>query len=125
MNLSLLGRLAVGYANRLDLTIVAAVKALFHGGASAARPLQQGRSACPVFMLGGQEVRIVSSRYETLLAYYERTNPEAFSLLYDPKEDLGEDERWLAIRAKSLGLPVVQIGNETAYPMDLLMARLG
>jgi hypothetical protein len=124
MNLSLLGRLAVGYANRLDLIVVAAVKALYHGGTRAVLP-NTGRSACPVFTLGGQEVDVVPSRYETLLVYYERTNPEAFNLLYDPEEDLKEDERWLANKATSLGLPVVKIGNATAYPQDLLMARLG
>ncbi|MQW33592.1 hypothetical protein [Sinorhizobium meliloti] len=124
MNLSILGRLAVGYANRLDLIVVAAVKALYHGGARAVQP-NKGRPACPIFMLGGQEVDVVPSRYETLLVYYERTNPEAFNLLYDPEEDLKEDERWLANKATSLGLPVVKIGNATAYPTDLLMARMG
>ncbi|MDX0260537.1 hypothetical protein GOC60_04840 [Sinorhizobium meliloti] len=124
MNLSMLGRLAVGYANRLDLIVVTALSGVVHSAASVALP-KQGGPTCPTFTLGGHDIEVIPNGYETVGSYFERTNPEAYDLLYDPGEDLREDEEWVAGEAKKRGLPVVSVGSSRAYPVDLLRMRLG
>lgn len=80
-----------------------------------------------IFMLqvGGRASIEVPKGYTNILEYYERTNPEAFSLLYDPEEDLREDERWIAEQCGNLGLRVIDNGSVRAYPIELIQKRLG
>jgi hypothetical protein len=62
--------------------------------------------------------------YDTVSAYFERTNPEAFALLYDPVEDLKEDEKWVAEQTELRGDLIIIRGKERAYPDDLIARRL-
>lgn len=71
------------------------------------------------------EIIMVPTCYDHILTYYERTNPEAYRLLYDPEEDLQEDEDWVAEQTKLLGLPIVNRGGIRAYPTALITKRLG
>lgn len=80
-----------------------------------------------IFMLkvGGRVSIEVPMGYTNVVEYYERTNPEAFSLLYDPEEDLREDERWIAEQCSKLGLRAIDNGSIRAYPIKLIKKRLG
>lgn len=63
--------------------------------------------------------------YETVLGYFERTNPEAFSLLFDPEEDLLEDEKWIEKRCIADGVLILKKGDMKAFPVEMLSRRLG
>lgn len=79
----------------------------------------------PVYAAQIQEHEDFPVGYETVLGYFERTNPEAFSLLYDPKEDLLEDEKWIECRCMTAGLLILNRGDIKAFPVEMLSRRLG
>ncbi|QGJ74094.1 hypothetical protein [Sinorhizobium meliloti] len=121
----ILGQLMTSLPVRLDMFICRCVSETINFFASGLSRFNAGHDDCFTISVGGRASIEMPKGYETILTYYERTNPEAFSLLYDPEEDLKEEEKWIASRARDLGLPVVTIGNSEAYPVDLIRTRLG
>ncbi|WP_143565714.1 hypothetical protein [Sinorhizobium fredii] len=125
MILSQLGQLVIHDAHKIDLVAVDAQANAANQNACACS-LSRSRPPDGPRLVGGRaSTTTIPVCYDTVLTYFEGTNPEAFALLYDPEEDLREDEEWIAEQAKLLNAVVVTRGNLKAYPVDLIRKRLG
>lgn len=124
MILSNLGRVLVTHPVHLDIHVLGTLAyALNVANAPLGRNSTKYGDRISITAKGIKE-RSFPIGYDTVSAYFERTNPEAFALLYDPVEDLKEDEKWVAEQTELRGDLIVIRGEERAYPDDLIARRL-